>query len=294
MTDIAPRSFECDGLATGAGTPYVLTLIEPGGRPEAEVGDKPRPREDGSFFGEDRLTGRLIKFELTIDTYTYDEAQSAWRSLATVWDAESVRRSPGSVVPLRIRQFAGPTRIVFGRPNQIDPANEALMEAGRLDVICDFRCVDHRYYSDTEHSNTISLVRPFTGGIKAPLEAPITTTSSTEGSGDLVVDGDVPAWVALRINGPIVNPSVVIPGVWTVTLNVQLFADEYIDIDPRPETRSVRKNGVANASGTFTADSPYLSEMRVPPGAYEVILRGTDATGTSSVTVSHRDAFLVL
>jgi len=290
---LPPRSVEADGLLIGPGTPYVVTSIAAGGKPAGEVGDKPRPREDGDVFGRDPLRGRLIPIELTIDTDSYLACQAAWAALSTVWDAERVRDAPGAVIPLRIRQFDGATRTVFGRPNRIDPANEELMDLGRLDVVLDFRCGDHKFYSE-ERTTTVGIVPPPSGGLQFPLTFPLATTGRAEGVGAIIVAGDVAAWVAVTPRGPITTPVAVVAGQWEAQLDLALTAGQYVTVDPQPWSRRVRRDGFANVSGKLTQSSPYLSEMRVPPGTHDVLLRGIDATGTASMTVAWRDAHLTL
>jgi hypothetical protein len=201
---------------------------------------------------------------------------------------------PGAVMALRVRQFDGATRVVFGRPGRITPADEELLNLGRLDVVMDFRCIDNKCYADVETTNAISIIPPSSGGLRSPLTDPLTTFGRGEGVGVLEVGGDVEAWLVSLITGPITGPVVDVPLLWKASLDYQLYATENILIDPQPWSRSVRKNGFANMRGKLTPDSPYLSEMLILPGAHEVLLRGIDPTGTASLVTTHRDAFLTL
>lgn len=297
MADLLPRSVEVDGLLMGPTTPYALTLISPGGKPGVSLGDRPRPREDGQYFGLDRLEGRTLTVELTINTDSYAACQEAWAQLAITWDAERIRKTPGAVMPLRIRQFDGPTRWVVGRPDRIDPVNEDLMNVGRLDVIMTFRCIDHRFYSDVENTHVTSIVPRSSGGLLAPLTDPLNTYSGAESPGTRIginVGGHSPAWIQHRIYGPITNPEIIVPSQWEAKLQMQLFGTDSVIVDPQPWTRRVRKNENVNVSGKFTQSSPYLSEMTVPPGTHDILLRGIDETGSSYMISTWRDAFLTL
>jgi hypothetical protein len=52
----------------------------------------------------------------------------------------------------------------------------------------------------------------------------------------------------------------------------------------------VRSDG-ANLAGLLTWETPPLGQLLLEPGSYELVYRGTDATGTSHVIVSWREAF---
>lgn len=296
MADLAPRSIECDGLLMGPGTDIIVSKIIGGGKPAQNVGDVQRGREDGGYFGVDRLEGRLLKFEVSIDTTSYEACQRLWSELSTVWDAERVRKTPAAVLPLRVRQFDGPTRIVFGRPNRIDPVDEEMMNLGRLDIQMDFRCGDHLTYSDVEHTHVTEIVPPAVSGFIPPLFTPLVFDAAVAGSKPgIFVGGDVAAYMATTIYGPVDRPGAEYSGQWTATLNENLPAQsQYVIIDSQPWSRRVRRNDVAAISGKLTQDSPYLSEMRVSPGGHDTVLRGVDPTGTARMVSTWRDAFLTL
>lgn len=293
--ELLPRSIEVDGLLMGRGTPYKITKIIAGGKPDAEIRDRQRPRQDSLAFGRDNLTGRLLKIELTIDTDSYLACQQAWAELSTVWDAERIRVTPGSVIPMRVRQFTGDTRWVVGRPNLIDPVDEDLMNLGRLDVVMDFRCIDHKFYSDTEYSTTVSIIPASSGGFSFPLRFPVSTYGRGEGEGIMSVGGDTSTWVTSIVHGgPITRPEIEIAQQWRAPLNTIIYDQEYIHIDPSPWAQTVRRNGVSSEPGIFTQEAPYLTQMTVAPGNWDLVLRGTDPTGTSILTTSWRNAFLTL
>lgn len=293
MANLPERAIEIDGLRLGTGSPYAITKMTIGGKPEAALKRVARPRQDGLAFGRDYLSGRTISIELIIDTDNYDAARVAWSELATVWDAERVRTKPNSVVPMRIRQFDGETRWVVGRPNRIDPVDEELMQVGGLEVVADFDCIDHKLYSDQEFNTSLGIIPPSTGGMILPMTPPLVTSGRAAGEGSITVTGAVASWLKVLITGPIVNPVVTVTGQWAMELDLQLYAGEYVLVDPHPWSLSVIKNNTVNVAGKLTQGSPYLSEMLVPPGSHDITLTGADETGTASAVAAWRNSFLV-
>jgi hypothetical protein len=61
-------------------------------------------------------------------------------------------------------------------------------------------------------------------------------------------------------------------------------------VDPQPWQRQVRRDSDdANCAGFLTGMSAWLADMRVPPGGHELLLRGTDSTGTARAECYWRD-----
>jgi hypothetical protein len=285
VAELADRQFELDGYVFGPGAPVEVSVVD-FGSPEIRQHDTPLPRGDGTRFGRDYRDGRLVTFELATNQDGGDTALAALSALQRAWLADPVRSAPGAVSVLRYR-VAGRTRRVYGRPRRF-AADSRLYRSGRVDVTCDFQCVDHLFYDDVEFSTSISIAPPATGGLVEPLTDPLTATAATAGQGEVVVAGDAPAWLVARINGPILDPVVEVVGVWSARLRVDLASDEWITVDSTLWNRGVLRNGAVNAAGIFTQDSPRLSQWRLPTGQHEMVLRGVDGTGTAALLASWR------
>lgn len=290
---LEPSQVELDGLVMGPGTDYIISDLRLGGRGEIRDNDAPMPREDGIRFGRDHVGGATIEFEISVNTYDRTAASAAWAALASRIDARAVRTTPGAVSSLSVRIGDGETYRVFGRPRRFDPVATALADAGRVDLVGDFQCVDSYVYSDVEYQTMLGIVPESTGGLIGPLIGPLVAAADVEGDLSVTIEGTEPAWLVVRINGPIAYPTVEVADQWSVTLNIELASDQSVTLDPTPWNRSVRRDSDgANLAGTFTAASQRLSGMRILPGRRRVILRGTDPTGTASMTLFWRSTWL--
>lgn len=299
MAELPRSAVEFDGVVVGypqAGE-HLLVDLNVAGKPEATVGDNGRPREDGMFFGRDLLTGRLISLEGSVSTDSGDTARLAWEALSAAWDAEELRLTPTATGMLRLRMHDGPTRVVYGRPRDINPKDDPgykLLDVGRLDWVAQFRCIDHLFYDDVEQSEGFDIVSGGAPGLRSPLRSPLTSRvpgSSLELAGRVVVGGTQPAWPQITIYGPVVNPAWFDIGVGWLQLALTLRYDEFVTIATAPWNRSVRLNGVTNVAGALTTQSMRLSRARLTPGVHQLVLRGISDTGTARMVTSWRDAY---
>lgn len=255
----------------------------------SEVG---RPRSDGQNFGIDYRGGRTVAFDLGVRAETSLATREAAAELARVWRADAVRLVPGAVAEMQCR-YDGRERSIFGRPRRYaDDLSDVTVNRLAL-VTADFVCSDDVFYSTTENSASVRLVPSAGGGLIGPLAAPMATTESSDRSMGITVTGDLPAWPVITITGPITNPVVEFVGLWSMTFNTALAYDQTLVIDTRPWARTVKRNG-ASVAGILNRTSTRLSRAAVPPGDWEVALRGASDTGTPTATVRWRDSFASL
>ena len=290
-------------LVIGAGTQYIVDDLDisPG---EIRVNDTAAPREDGVNFGRDRFGGQLITFSIIIneppyvvEPYPIGKARfdvpgplEPYAALRRAWRADAVRNTSGAVSTLRMRR-GGRVRRVFGRPRRAVPAPEKA-RAGWISVECEFQCKDDLFYEDFEHSNQVTIVPPEAGGYLTPVLDPWVSIGTSFAPGVVHIGGDDPAWLCFKINGPIVRPVVEVVGHWAIGLNLSLRDGEWVGIDARPWSRGIRSIYGANLGGVLVPGSPRLSDVRLNPGSYEIVLRGTDETGTASMSVAWRESYL--
>lgn len=284
----ADLSYDLDGFVFGANTDVMVDDIEIGSS-EVVTNDVALPRQDGVRFGRDFRAGRVITFEFIILSGTGVTALDQLAELETAWLADHVRSTPGAVSILSLTR-SGRTRRVYGRPRRFAVAPERARH-GWVSVTADFQCVDHYFYGDAELTTTVGMASPSVGGLIGPLIGPIDAESAGEGVQDLFVGGTLPGWPVIRIRGPIIDPTVEVVGQWTASLKLSLASDQWVVIDPTPWNRAVRHSNGGNLAGAFTAASQRLSQMRIPPGRQQILLRGIDPTGTASVTTYIREAW---
>jgi hypothetical protein len=128
--------------------------------------------------------------------------------------------------------------------------------------------------------------RPVTAdGLKFPLVA----RGYTNASNGFVVGGTRSTWPVITIRGPILNPTVEVPGVFRFSATASLAYDEWLTIDTRPGRRFVTKNDVQSAA--LTRMSTLLPAAALPPGSHTMTLSGSSATGAPKALISWRPAY---
>jgi hypothetical protein len=277
--------------------PYEITYGD------ADVGDTPMPRRDGVRLGMDFRTTATITFEIAVDTVDaaptllgrHGANLAAVSALGQAWDGEAVRRLFGTPAVLRTTQ-GGRARRFYGRPRKFAPAASRLTRQGHTPVVANFLSLDGIAYDDTEQTLRVDLVPPPHRGLVGPLTTPLrmTGTGATKVPGEAIILGTRPTWPVITIYGPIAQPACEVVGKWKAALDLTLKAGERVTIDPRPWALTVLRNGSASVAGNLTRASPRLTDMRLPTGRQDFILRGSDVTGLAYMTVAWRDAYAYL
>ncbi len=249
---------------------------------------------DGRSFGIHPLTGRTISLTVWVDLEDPAAASRAFAQLAAVWYDPNLRLVDDAVTAMRFRAPYGspPTRVVYGRPNpeNFAPENEYLLQVGRVDIVADFDTRDHLFYSDPAELQpiVIPITPPIVGRATFPLTFPLVFSTTSSGFGEFTVGGTEVTPLVARVNGPITNPLLDYLGYWKAQVRTTLLYDQWLDIDARPHVRTVTRSDGLNLSGVL--DGPPLSDLILYPGPGEMVLRGTDPTGTASVTLTPQGA----
>lgn len=254
------------------------------GTPDINHEDADRPRGDGIMFGTDFRGGTTVTFDVEVNGADETEAWALYQRFANVWRADEVRSTPGAIATLT--SHTG--RVTFGRPRRIQPKLD-LTPFGLTAVSCDFATADDLWYGPQQYA-TVKLVPDLGGGLVAPLSAPLSTTATSDRSQTFTVDGLLPVWPTITLNGPITNPTIEVVGVFKMSFNVTLAADDQLIIDTRPWARSILRNG-AGLAGALDPRTSRLSQASVPPGTYNLSLRGASATGTPQARIAWRNAY---
>ncbi|WVX87868.1 minor tail protein [Arthrobacter phage Berrie] len=265
---------------------YVFTTAPDLGARELEHEDARRPRTDGVSFGQDFTGGRTITFELDVNGTDEADAKAKLARLSRAWRADAVRSTPGATATLT----SGSGRVAFGRPRRF-ASNDDLQPQGLSTVVADFAAADDTWYGGTEQGVTVPLVPAPSGGLMAPLAAPLSTTLSSDRSQGVTIGGDLPTWPVFEIRGPITNPSVELVNALKMDFKLTLAYDQKLVIDTRPWARSILRNG-ASVAGTITRSSTRLANAALKPGDYEFVLRGSVNTGNPSATIRWREAYI--
>ncbi|GAA3371185.1 hypothetical protein GCM10020367_20830 [Streptomyces sannanensis] len=293
------------GLLLGPGTPYVVSDVVGLGAPELRTQDVDNPTDDGAFPGVDYYRPRVVRIEAAIRTPGDPSAAAdALARLHEVASTPSIRKTAGKLAVLRLRWPGRGVRRLYGRIRRADAISTAQSIFGWIPLELEFAATDPRFYDDVQQTLVLPLdVSQDSQGFQAPLVAPITTgvADPQERPGWVTNSGDLPAWPTITITGPVTNPRVWIVETGRVLeLALTLGEGERIEIDTRPGTRWVLRNGSGNASAALTSASRLDlftipgTEPDAPARRSELRWTATDYTNTARLSVSWRDAYTAL
>jgi len=288
---------ELGGVVIGAGTQVVIASIEGLGRAEVRTADVDPPSGDGVWVGADYYAGRTVRIDAAIKT-PGDQAAAldVLAALQRAHDAPALRLTGGATTQLRLKFPGRDVRVLNGRVRKMD-ADLATLVHGWVPVDIEFLAADPVYYGDTLQHATLPLDMISDGGFTAPLVAPIVVNPGPNGStrpGWIQVDGALPTWPVIRIDGPCVNPRLLhVESGRALQLNTVIDPGDWIEIDTRPTWRSVLRRNGGNAASALTAASR-IDTFTLPPGVSELRWAATDPTNTARLTVTWRPAWPTL
>lgn len=253
-----------------------------------EEEDESNPRRGGTSFGRDLLSGPTWGWNLHVNREDKSGALESLGRFKTAWRALHIRDTPGSILAIRY-QMDRRVRRIYGRPRRFSapPTNQILN--GYVPITVDFRCVDSFTYDDEEQVLPLALSAGSSGGFTFPTTFPTTTEPVGLKQGSAVVGGDAPTYPVIRIDGPVINPSLE-TSAWILTLDTSIADGDYVEIDLRPWALTALLNGESSVGG-FLGRRTYLSEMKLEPGVHQFTYRGGDSSGSSTCAVRWRNAW---
>ena len=287
--EILPHAEADSGVLFGIGCDVSINEdgFKPGG-PDWYTEDSENPLNGATQFGADHLLGPSWQWDLHVNRDQVANATKTLGELATAWRGQMVRSEIGAVLCIRY-QLAGRVRRIYGRPRRFEysPNNQILN--GMIPVAADFKCADANTYDDEWSSTVAALEITPTGGLVFPTIFP--STSLPGGSRDtaFVVDGDAETYPIIRFDGPITNPSIETAD-WSIALDITLNDGEFVEIDTRPWVNTVLMNGSVNASGAL-GKRQWLSNIRLQPGPFDFVYRGSAASAGATCEVRWRSAW---
>lgn len=159
MPELSEREWSLDGYVFGGTTPINVLSWELGD-PTVSTHDQQLPLEDGAVFGRDTKGGQHITLDLLVNQPNRADARTAWRGLASRWSNDTARRTPGTIQVLKMRLLGSDTVRVYGRSRKFSPGDTGFLPGGALPITADFMMADHKFYSETERSLTLTLLSP--------------------------------------------------------------------------------------------------------------------------------------
>lgn len=279
--------FRFDGVDFGDKLPLFVTDFDQG-TTEYRTNDTERSQGDGLIAGRDFLGGRTWGFSVSTNMRNLPDASTLESRLAAAWHNPKHRSKSLALVPLSY-ELGGRWRRVYGRPSRyagIRGDIQAVQGHGRIE--CDFRIHDPRYFDDWETVLRLPIVPASTGGLMAPLVAPLSTVrSSTPRAGLVVNTGTAATPLKVVFRGPVTNPYVRAAAGWEVALNGSLAVGQSVTVDAFNGTVL---RGSASVAGMLTRKTR-LSTAVLPVGNSDLTFGGVDPTGTALVELRWRNAY---
>lgn len=279
--------FRFDGVDFGDKLPLFVTDFDQG-TTEYRTNDTERSQGDGLIAGRDFLGGRTWGFSVSTNMRNLPDASTLESRLAAAWHNPKHRSKSLALVPLSY-EMGGRWRRVYGRPSRyagIRGDIQAVQGHGRIE--CDFRIHDPRYFDESETVLPLPIVPASTGGLMAPLVAPLSTVrSSAPRAGYVDNKGTAETPLKAIFKGPITDPYVRAAAGWEIALNGSIPAGQSITVDAFAGTVL---RGTSPVAGMLTRKSR-LSAAVLPVGISDLTFGGVDPTGTALVELRWRNAY---
>ena len=290
--DLADGQFEIDGYTFGGIWDSMKIRDNAVTVPESTWTDQDTENQfrPGLLMGQDLLRPGEWVFELHSDTYSMDEAKAAVGTMAAKW-LRGGERTPSSLSVIRYR-MGSQTRRVYGRGRQYAPAFDKWSYGGVVPVLASFQMSDPFYYSDDERYVDLFYTPPVTGGLKAPLKAPLTaagTGATVRGGYIESVGGTAPTPVVIELYGPTRFATITGNG-WAVQYAKPIAYDEVVTIDCRFGYALASNNFGQIVNGNLSWRTN-LAKARLTPGSETLGYTGYDLTGLSRARVRWRPAY---
>lgn len=256
---------DTDRLLVGANTLYHLMWLRGLDPPPTRFANFERQSDHGDFMGvQELLEKRAPRARVIVQGSTLGD-------LANKMDALSQAMRPSNVDIVLTFQIGGRSKQrMLGRPRRANWAEEADRALGWQDAYLEFACGDPLIYDHDLQSEAITIA----GG----------SSSQSETITNFGTFGSKPT---LSITGPATNPRIANAGDGnkSIKLDVVLSGTDTVVIDTYRKT--VKLNGI-DRFDLVRADNQW---WEVLPGAQSVTYNRTGSTGSSTCTVSFRNAW---
>lgn len=291
MADLLNNQWELDGVVFGQDaeidTEAEVTPSTYGLRTQ----DSPSPVGDATMFGRDLIEPDVWGFKLFTNVEDEQNALRLRSTLAKVWRADDVRKTPGAVKVLRYR-MAGRTRRVYGRPRRFDAPLDNRMFSGLIAITCDFKLASELFFDDVEQNIPVRASQSTSsGGFLVPFTVPLTLSSSlTPRATTFTVGGELPTPGIFDFKGPSTDAALEIDGAMRVQLTGTVPVGVTVTVDARPWVMSIYRDDGAGTAGLLNRRTR-LPRLLLEPGAHEVTYSAYDPTGASGGAVRWHDAY---
>lgn len=245
-----------------------------------------RPWAHGTWSGAEWADERVVSARITLLDEAAADRREAMHDLAAAFAPVATSGD----VELRWRE-GGEEFVLFGRPRGAR-ARRAIVETGVAEIECGFVAQDPRIRSGSESTASTGLPTQ-TGGLTAPVTAPLTVDGTLSGgSASLVNDGTAAAELSLRIDGPVTSPTIVLQGpggdLSEIRVDLTLTSSQWLEIDTAARTALLNGLPQANQRGRTVWD---VDPRPLEPGTTTLRYLAGDFNATTEVTATWRSAW---
>lgn len=280
--------FQVRDLILGPGTQYeILRGTNPFQRNVRADQGGARAWNHGSWSGVEWAAEVVVPMTIRVRGETRDVA--SWLAAHQTLTAAFAPVGE-SAVDAELRFVLGGTEFLMrGRPRMVEP-DLTLINSGKSITQAAFVALDPFIYAGAETVAGPTGLPTFTGGLLVPFTVPFTVDGVlASGFLDLTNTGTADTPLAIRLDGPVTDPSVTLQRtdgiVQTLRFEFDLGAGEWLDIDTG--ARTVLLNGAASRRGQTTGDFPIL-----PPGTHRILFRAGGVLNLiAQMTVTFRSAW---
>jgi hypothetical protein len=288
-----------DGLQFGPGTPYAVVEFNPF-RLRARASSQPRAWNHGAWSGAEWAEEVVVPLVLTVradrgdpDCLVTPEAEDAWAALQ---QALSAAWAPiGDLIGESELTFTLGSRdyVMFGRPRVVEPDTTNLWRIARTNTQLVFVALDPRKYSTPAITDSIGLSQQ-EGGLTVPFTVPFVVEGFLVGGVlELVNIGTAPAPLFFRIDGPVVNPRIILQRPDGSVQEIDFFdltipAGQWVEISTASGT--VLRNGLpgSSARGQVIWD---IDPFPLLPGTTTLRFVAEEFNEDALLTVTYRSAW---
>jgi hypothetical protein len=279
--------YSLNGLTFGAGTD-VQIVQEEGLRslPDIRSQDIDQPRNDGFFAGWNYFGERIVTLTLAVSVTKFADFETVVSNLTTAFQSVSDPNAQ-QVLQFMYPGWATP-RQVIGRVTRVGFPTNLNYSFHKIDALpVEFTCNDPLVYDSVLQTVSTGLPNPG-AGLTFDVSFDATFGASSGGVMSLTNAGNTPAHAVFTIQGPCVNPSLLLSntGEW-FGLNITLTAADTLVVDMGNAT--VILNGTASRFNAVRTGSTWFG---LPSGASSIQVASQDAGVTSAVfTARYRSAW---
>lgn len=271
-------------LVMGDLTPYrVMQGTNPWSRSARVDSSGTRPWAHGSWSGAEWMAEAVVPITVMVQSDTAAEWLTYQQTLQSAF-----RPIGDAISDIELRwRLGGSEYVMFGRPRMVEP--DVVNMRGETIVRAAFVALDPFIYAGTETVVADIPLPTYTGGLSVPFTAPFTINGTLAGGfADITNTGTADTGLLLRIDGPVVSPSVWLVHdngtVQRLDFNITLSAGQWLDVDTKE--RAVLLNGTVSRRGQTSGDWPLL-----PNGTHRLRWNASIYNTDARLTVRYRSAW---